>query len=196
MKKNNLISYTDEELFTLVSEVSDEHAFAQLYDRHWKRLFLIAKSKVGDRQVSEGIVQDLYTNIWKRRKKVKIQKNFQVYMNTALRYVIINHYRHIKVTQDYARMESLTTKLNAYNTERLVSFNELFSTIQTEIDTLPNRCSEIFKMSRYDNMSNKEIAEHLNISHKTVENQITKAIRVLRINLKELISILFAFWLP
>lgn len=158
-------------------------------------MYMIAYAKVGDKQVSEGIVQDLFANIWKRRKKVEIQKNFRVYMNTALRYVIINHYRHIKVTQEYVRKESLIVRMNSYNTEKLVSYNELFSSVQREIDKLPKRCSEIFRMSRFENMSNKEIAENLDISAKTVENQITKAIKVLRLNLKELISLVLAMWM-
>lgn len=196
MTKNaNLKSITDEELFSLVRDVSDELAFAQLYERHWKRLFLIAYSKIGCKETSEGVVQDLFTNIWKRRKNTNIQQSFVGYINTALRYIIINHYKHIKVRQDYSQKEGLKIRINSYNTEKLVSYNELFTSIQREVDKLPNRCSQIFKMSRFEDMTNKEIAEKLEISSKTVENQITKAIKLLRLNLKELISLLITFCL-
>ncbi len=195
LKNTYLRSLTDEELFSLVRDVSDELAFAQLYERHWKRLFLIAYGKIGCRQIGESVVQDLFTNIWNRRKKINLQKSFAAYINTALKFIIINHYKHIKVREDYAQMESSNIRSNSYNTDKLVSYNELFSFIEKEIDSLPKRCSEIFRMSRFDDMSNKEIAEKLDISSKTVENQITKAIKLLRLNLKELISLFIWLYL-
>jgi len=194
-KEIHITTFTDEALFLRVKENSDEAAFAELYDRHWKRLFQIAFGKVGNRQIGENIVQDLFTNIWKRRKKTVIQKSFASYLNSALRYIIINHYRAIKVRKDYAEGESTKVLSNGLTTDKLVSYNELFQSIQREVDNLPKRCSEIFKMSRFDHMSNREIAETLEISSKTVENQITKAIKLLRYNLKELISLALTFFL-
>lgn len=192
MNSKKIKILTDEELVVLIQK-SDHRAFQELYERYWFDLFRIALSKLRSREVCEELVQDLFANLWKRRNSIALKKKFSGYIHTALRYMIINQYNLNDVRRKYNETQQHIIPINQYSTEKLVSYNELFDSINAEIERLPKRRSEIFKLSRYEKMSNKEIAHSLQISPKTVENQITKAIKTLRVHLKEIVPILFIF---
>jgi RNA polymerase sigma-70 factor, ECF subfamily len=100
-------------------------------------------------------------------------------INTALNYIEKNK-RSVQIT----KIESVTDSYKASHTEEKISFKELEGKVSAAIDTLPPKCKIIFVMSRYDELSYKEIAEALDLSIKTVENQIGKALSILRDNLK------------
>ncbi|WP_052143608.1 RNA polymerase sigma-70 factor [Wocania ichthyoenteri] len=188
MNSDNIKTISDEELVLLMQN-GNHSAYKELYNRYWLNLFRIAYSKIGDKDICENIIQDIFTNLWVRREKIILSKKLSAYLHTALKYVIINHFNAINVRRKYSAEKSKIKNINSYNTERLVAYNELYTAIENEVNNLPNRCAEVFRLSRYENLSNKEIAKKLEISPKTVENQITKAIKVLRLHLKEVLSL-------
>jgi RNA polymerase sigma-70 factor (family 1) len=181
---------TDSEIWEAISK-SDITAFNLLFERYWSKVFGTAFSLLKDREVSIEIVHDIFLNLWLKRDKLKIG-SFSGYLTSSARYHV---YRHVK--------ESKTRKLEYVDNWDLVksasNFNdgyekirsaELESMVEGALTKLPKRCREIFYLSRKENLSNDQIAQNLGISKRTVENQITSALRYLRVYSKDLYLIL------
>ena len=182
----------DSELWLAIRN-DDEQAFAMLFDRYWVRLYKTALRYLKDRENSEEIVHDVFLNIWDRRHQLEIE-SIPSYLLTAIRYQVYNRMR--------AAKPPLTLVLNDLEMDNLLDYNqgdhriknqELLRELNHYLEKLPKRCQEIFYMSRMDNLSNQEIAGRLGISKRTVENQITKALKHLRSCLKQF-STMLCLW--
>ncbi|GET35204.1 DNA-directed RNA polymerase sigma-70 factor [Prolixibacter bellariivorans] len=185
----NYQTYSDKELFELVSEKSDPLAFEQIYYRYVERLFSYVFSRINDKVVSEEIVQEVFISFWQKRSATEL-RSLSAYLFTAARYKALSHIRFSKVRDEYALNFAMFLVKNYDNsTQDLVDVNDLKTTIKREIDKLPPQCQTAFYYSRFQNYSNKEIAEEMGISIRTVENYITRALKHLRQNLKTLIDL-------
>jgi RNA polymerase sigma-70 factor (ECF subfamily) len=162
----------------------DEFAFNVLFDRYWKVLYSTACKYSKDRETSEEIVHDVFLNLWNRRKNLEIEI-FPNFLLTAIRYQLYNRARAAKLVVVHLKDEVYENLSHEDNYgERNMEEQELKQELYTHLNGLPKRCQEIFCMSRFDNLSNQEIAEKLGISKRTVENQITHALKHLRFCLK------------
>lgn len=172
---------------------NDESAFNELFNRYWIRLYKTAYKYLKDKEMSEEVVHDVFLNIWNRRHGLEI-KLFSSYLLTAIRYQIYNRMRSAKSPLVYepAHLE-LSTASDYNDGENKIEEYELHEEMYNYLKTLPKRCQEIFFMSRIDQLSNQEIAGRLGISKRTVENQITVALKHLRVCLKHLASIVILF---
>jgi RNA polymerase sigma-70 factor (family 1) len=176
----------DNELWDAV--VSDNsRAFVVLYNRYWEKLYKTAVFYLKDEAIAEEITHDVFVALWTRRKHLKIQ-NFQLYIRITARYHV---YKHLKAASinciDYIDQLTDTNDTVVYNTaDSKMSYEDLESELAHILRSLPRRCQEIFWLSRVDNLSNEEIAVKLNISKRTVENQITFALRLLRMSYPKL----------
>ncbi|WP_343306627.1 RNA polymerase sigma-70 factor [Chitinophaga niabensis] len=159
----------------------DKAAFNLLFNRYWGRLYQTALSLLGDNEASEEIVHDVFLNIWLKRNTLDIT-DFKNYLISATRYHIYRELKAKKATQELPAEYSGSFSFN-YAEEKLSeqTFREQLSFY---LGALPKRCKEIFLLSRQENLSNQEIADRLNISKRSVENQITHALQYLRVNLK------------
>jgi RNA polymerase sigma-70 factor (family 1) len=171
---------TDNELWDAV--VSDSsRAFVVLYNRYWSKLYKTANYYLKDAAAAEEITHDVFIELWQKRKVIHVL-NFSSYIRAACRYHL---YKQLKAKQvsiiEY--IEQFTGDENfAVDNE---SVNKLdYEDLQTELSSilqqLPPRCQEIFWLSRVQNLTNEEIARKFNISKRTVENQITIALKYLR----------------
>ena len=188
MTNDEYQSYGDEELISLIA-VDDSNAFTELYNRYWIKAYRYVRKKIQSEALCEEIVQDLFTNIWSRRKSLRIQKNFGPYFFTSLRNMVLNHYQALSVQRKFAA--SLNLSELDHSTEKLIDYLELFNAIEREIEKLPDRRKHIFRLSRNEGLSILEIAQHLKLSPKTVENQIGKALKHFKVYLKDYILLLF-----
>ncbi len=180
-------SLSDAELWNLI--VKDDHkAFAAMFQRHWLRLYKTALQHVKDPEASEEIVHDLFLNIWNRRNFLVIN-DFDKYLKAATRYQVYAYIKKNKtVTIEYR--ESLSEELEGYevNTaDEKIAYEELEGQLVYHLRSLPERCREIFFLSRVQQLNNNEIAEKLGISKRTVENQITRALQCIRFNMKDIV---------
>lgn len=185
---NKLSKKTDEELVKLIQKGNKE-AFEEIYSRYWSKLYAFAYKRLKSREAVEEIVQDLFTNLWVRKDSLLIHKTFASYIFTSIRYKILNHIHSNlirKAHHNYIK-ESVSDYDNT--TVDTLAFNELNGAYNKQIDALPDRCKMVFDLSRKQSYSIKEIAEELNISTNTVENQMNKALKFIRINLQEFISV-------
>jgi len=179
MSKYN--SYSDESLAELLHR-GEMAAFEAIYKRYWRRLYIAAYQRIGVRESCEEVIQDVFTGLWNNRHDVHIQC-LQVYLHSAVRYRVIDHIHREMVRKAIsgAPMEIITAD---NRTEDDVLLEDLNGALQKEISKLPTRCQLVFKLSRENNLSIKQVALERGSSEKTVENQLTKAVKLLRMNLR------------
>ncbi len=163
-------------------------AFKKLFDMYWDTMFLQAMQIVGDESVAKDIVQDIWISIWQKRASNKIER-FEAYINRAVKNNCYKYFRDnkfSKVQLDIINELSLTVKSEVNKKHDL---DETLSTIKKRLNNLPKRCVQVFELSRFKAYSNEEIASELGISKKTVENQISRAIK----SLKQTVAVLVLF---
>lgn len=175
---------SDDALLCLLAQ-DDELAFNEIYRRYWRILFGIASGKLKSSFLAEDIIHDVFASLWKNRKSIYIQ-SLQHYLASSTRYLVFKAIRKSTLQQHSVLSASVEFKLeDSLHNKCLLEF------VTREIDTLPLRCRTIFKYSRERGMSNKEIAMEMQISSKTVENQINKALHHLRFSMKKMLQVLF-----
>lgn len=174
--------FTDIQLLNLIKD-DNESAFNELYNRYWKQLYLFAYKRVKSREVAEEIVQDFLANFWANRKKVNIQSSFEGYIYTSVKHLVLNYFA--KEARKSLVFDSIaSTNSNHDNsTQEVILLHELRTVIAREVKSLPSKCRSVFELSRMQNKSNKEIAQVLGISEKTVEGHLSKALKRLRVTI-------------
>ena len=175
---------TDNELWKAI-KLDDQKAFDMLFDRYWSCMYTSAYNYLRDTEISAEIVHDVFLNIWQKRKEFQII-SVKNYLTSSTRYHVYKCLKERKASalvyvENYK--DDLNAKQENEGEERLVRL-DLESSIQGHLLQLPKRCREIFLLSRMQQMNNDEIAAHLGISKRTVENQLTHALKFLRLHLK------------
>lgn len=186
----NYRSHTDDELFDLLSS-DDEKSFEALYNRYWEQLFVNAFKRIKDTESAREIVQDVFTELWIHRHERKIHTSPGAYLHTAVRYRTLNQIEKNYVKTRYLSEVQSLEAANRNTTEETIFLRELSGRLDKLVSSLPPQCQKVFQLSRYEYKNNREIASELNISEKTVENHITKALHVLRLHLRDLISVIW-----
>jgi RNA polymerase sigma-70 factor (ECF subfamily) len=178
----NYKAQSDEGLLKLLKQ-QELGAFEEIYLRYWKKLYSAAYKRVQSREISEEMVQDIFTSLWVNRNTQNIEL-LSAYLYSAIKYKVINY-----LEKEMSRRQYAEATLNAVvpvdnSTEEAILLNELNRALEIEIQKLPPKRQEIFKLSRQEHLSIKQVASHLGISEKTAENQLGKALKVLKVNLK------------
>ncbi|MBB6109973.1 RNA polymerase sigma-70 factor [Mucilaginibacter lappiensis] len=177
---------TDSELWDAVVADSSR-AFVVLYNRYWKKLYKTVCYYLKDESAAEEITHDVFVVLWTRRKHLKIN-SFQNYIHVTARYHVFKHLKAARINGvEYIEQFAETEDMMVYNTaDSKLSYESFETELAQILKELPRRCQEIFWLSRVQNLSNDEIADRLNISKRTVENQITQALKYLRISYPKL----------
>jgi RNA polymerase sigma-70 factor (ECF subfamily) len=173
---------SDSELFSL-SRHENAEAFEVLYTRYWPALTDTASRKLQSRQKAEDIAQEILISLYNKRSALEFTSSLSAYLKQALKFKISNEFRSMAVRSAYTKNLFFNDFCKNDFAERLEA-KELRSKIECVLQQLPEKCRQAFYLSRNENMSNKEIAEEMNISVSTVEKHIGKALRVLRENLE------------
>ena len=177
----------------------DKEAFEHLFQENYKNLVLYAKKFVMDTEIARDLVQDIFIYLWEKRQKLTINKSLSSYLFRAVRNACINHLKRESTKENYVKDFLYNLNDGSYQTSasedahELVVHKDLSGKIGTIIETLPEQCRNIFKMSRFRGMKDKEIAEIYSISPRTVETQIYRALIVLKENLKPYLAITALF---
>lgn len=159
---------------------SDENAYEVIFRLYYHPLKLFASNILSDIELAEDIVQEVFVQLWETRQSIK-DISLKSYLYKIVRNKSLNQIRHLQVRQKHE--DEILHTTNEF-VEEGPQNDELKAKILTSIGKLPEQCKKIFIMSRINNMKHKEIAEELNISVKTVKNQVGKALKVLREELK------------
>lgn len=156
---------------------SDEKAFNTLFDLLWEPMYTYATSIIMNDSLAKDIVQDLWVDYWQRRENIEIH-HIKAYLYKAIRYRCYNYLRDNKFNQ--TQLDIANSICIASEVEQNEDVIELSKQINQILSNLPQRCQEVFRLSRINDFNNKEIAKRLNISQRSVENQISLALRKLR----------------
>lgn len=159
-------------LMRLIRE-GDKPAFRHLFETYFTPLCRFMSLYVHEKQIVEELALDIFTYVWENRQTLQIQLSFKAYLFQAARNKCLNVLRQKKLTVPINNEDFEVEDPNEISLET----EELFALIQEAIMALPEKCKEVFQLSRNENLTNQEIATQLNISTKTVEAQITKALK-------------------
>lgn len=179
-------NYSDSILLTLLRN-NDEMAFTAIYNRYWEKLFFIAGTKFRNLTVAEELVQDIFLDLWNRRKTHKIEGELESYLAVAMKYKVINAQARFKNALKYVQSEIDNAPVDN-GTEEWLNFQELKAKLSKHVSSLPEKCRITYQLSRDQGFSQKEIAQFMKVSEKTVEANLARAIKSLR---KALTHILF-----
>lgn len=177
-------------------KIIDLQAIEHLYNVDYKSLCNTANRIVNDWDTAQDVVQEVFIKLWKKRKELKIESTlrgyvFKAVINASLNY-LENNKRILLFREDIT--EENISRLNAAAPSEQMEENELKARIEQALDRLPPRCKTIFILSKFEGMKYRQIAEHLNLSIKTVENQMGIALQKLREDLKVYASREFLTW--
>jgi RNA polymerase sigma-70 factor (family 1) len=183
----------DSELIALLV-AGDRSAFTEIFNRYNKLLYSHVLNKIRDEDAAEDLVQDIFVVLWEKRSLVK-NINLSGYLFTMTRNRILNMLSHSKIVSDYASAIKNYEQPSYPKTDELIREKQLSAIIEAEINALPPRMREVFVLSRYKHLSNKEIAARLGLSEHTVADQIKKSLKTLRfrIGVRILISCTLTF---
>ena len=160
-----------------------------LFKSNFKDLCYVAVQYVKDSEIAKDIVQEVFFGLWQKKENIDLSKSVRSYLTSAVRNKCLNSIRdHKKFSDTIFESEYHYFKTNYKPSDRLIE-EELKKKITSSIDELPEKCREVFLLSRYENLKYLEIADRLHISVKTVETQMSKALQHLRIRLAEYIVI-------
>jgi RNA polymerase sigma-70 factor (ECF subfamily) len=187
---------TDAELLELLNKDADQ-AIELLFRQYYGYVCKIIWQILPDMGAAEDLAQEVFFELWRRKNRLDVNISIRAYLRRAALNRTLNYLRDRKIKweddQALPQLESRTPEA-----QQLLEGTELQRVIDEAIAQLPEKCRIVFMLSRYDELSYQEIADQLSISVKTVENQISKALRQLRALLQPYLSsgllFLFAFW--
>ncbi|MBO9202965.1 MULTISPECIES: RNA polymerase sigma-70 factor [Niastella] len=176
--------HTDQVLLQQLSQ-NDQAAFTAIYERYWKSLFREAMNVLRSQKEAEDCVQELFVSIWNRRQSLSIT-SLKAYLNTAIRYQCIDRIEKDMIRGGY--LDDFITYLEAHQTsmpsiEEELYARELAANIDQVMDKMPDKMREVFRLSRQEQLTHREIATRLQISEETVKKQIYLALKILKSNL-------------
>jgi RNA polymerase sigma-70 factor (family 1) len=170
----------------------DQNAFTAIYDRYCAALYRTALRILQDHELAKDVVQEAFISLFEKANENTI-RNLQAYLYQVVKYQCFMQLRSGKISDKH--LSQINTIIASNELEEELHAKELQLVLDESIAALPEKCREVFYLSRFESLSNKKIAERLNISHKTVENQITKALKILHVSLDKLVTIGFVVML-
>jgi RNA polymerase sigma-70 factor (family 1) len=173
-------------VISALSKGSDE-AFAFIYNRYWKTLYVTAMQRVQDEDQAKDIVQDVFVRLWEQREQLEIN-NLKAYLQTAVRNRVLNLVARKKVNDNYYKYLAGFSDVQS-GPDEILRWEELLNRFTIMLARMPEKRREIFQLRFEEDMSTKHIANKLNITQKTVQNQLIKAVQYL----KEALSVMLLF---
>ncbi|WP_234735771.1 RNA polymerase sigma-70 factor [Tellurirhabdus bombi] len=167
----------------------DRLALSELYNRYWYALFRVAYQKANSREVAEELVQDLFVGLWQKRATLRVRQ-VEHYLFSAIKYSVIDFIRTQLVHEKFREYEYAFGLTSDMQTDNQLAYNDLVGSIETELIKLPSKTQEVFRLSRFDGLSIPSIAQTLNLSEKTVEYHLSKALKTLRLQLQDFVFLL------
>lgn len=175
---------TDSELLGLMRQ-GDQRGFTEIFNRYWKPMLVVAANKTGDMDDAEEIVQDIFVSLWNRRQQIELTSSLKNYLSVSVKYKVI---KALAKRDNYQKYAAHSLEVNDYlddSTQEWLEFEELRHRLNELVAELPEKCRLVYQLSRDSGYSQKQIAEELGISEKTVEAHLGKALRNLRSGLNQ-----------
>lgn len=186
-----LSSLPDDELLSLIRD-GDERAFVAIYDRYWSEMYACAYHLFPHRETCEDLIHDVFLYLWTTRHQLNI-RSIRDYLYIAIKNKALNKIRGHKPELTLADEDTQLFKAAEEADEKLMT-KELNLLFDKGLHSLPDKCRQIMTMSRKEHLSNKEIAARLNLSTKTVENQINIGLKKMRVLMDDFLILYFIYF--
>lgn len=180
-----------DDFFLLRFKQGDELAFGKIFKSNYKPIVGFCHQFITDLDKSKSLAQEVFLNLWLNREKIRNLNGIKAFLYTSARSACLNHIRHQKVMRKYEdkHLQEMENELNREVLEAFdfnaLEFSELENFIHQAISDLPEKCREVFLLSRFEGKKNKEISEELDISVKAVEANITRALKSIKTRLSD-----------
>lgn len=158
----------------------DETAFQETFELYFRVLVLFATKFSLEKEVAEDLVQDVFVKLYEQKDRLQFHSSLKAFLYQSVRNKCIDLIRSTKTRERHHVEIKAGAEIEGLNSEELMMQSELEEKIYLSISQLPDQCQLIFKMNRFEGKKNQEIADELNISKRTVETQISKALKILR----------------
>ncbi len=179
----------EQQLLTAL-QAGSESALDQLFRQYYADLCRAVYRVLPDRTIAEDLVQDVFLDVWRKRENLSIKTSARAYLRRAAVNKTLNYIRDQRLHVEDEEKMPIGAAAKTPGALQLMEASELQEHLLQAIDLLPERCRLVFVLSRFEELSNKEIATQLEVSVKTVENQMTKALKLLRSALQSYMSVL------
>jgi RNA polymerase sigma-70 factor, ECF subfamily len=170
-------------------------AFDFVFNFYYSGLCAFAHRYVLEKEVVEDIVQDFFVTFWIESPRLEIKTSLKSYLFTSIQNRCIDWNKHLKVHDKYRKNALLKTEASDVLPEEMLVESELRLAIQKGLEQCAPRAREIFEMSRIRGLSNQQIADELSLSKRTVELQISNALKILRTSLRDYLPVWMIAWL-
>jgi RNA polymerase sigma-70 factor (ECF subfamily) len=167
-----------------------EQEFEQVFKSHFKALHAYACTILKEEAQAEELVQQVFFKLWEKKDQVNITQSVQAYLYRSVYNECLNYLKHQKVKKAHQSHTLHTANESSEHGAKELVAKELRSKIDDALKQLPEQCRTIFQMSRFEELKYREIADKLNLSIKTVENQMGKALKIMRMQLVEYLPVL------
>lgn len=170
--------------------MDDAKAFTALYNKYWKFLFSITCQKLDNAAEAEELVQDIFLDLWQRRATLQLTASLSSYLSVTVNYKVLKVLAKRQLHAKYAASGWADGATASYQMETMLDFETVKGRLLHLVAALPKKCRLVFRMSREQAMTGREIAQQLRISEKTVESHMTRALQQLKTGLELLPFIL------
>jgi RNA polymerase sigma-70 factor, ECF subfamily len=194
LPRNNKLNLKDQIIIEGLKQ-RDKVVFDYLFNYYYSSLCAFSIQYIGNRNAVEDLVQDFFVYLWIEAPQLKINSSLKSYLFTAIKNRCLDYQKHHKIVEKYRTFILFSPEKGNDSTEHFFAESELRQAIQNSLRKLPPRCREIFEYSRHQGLSNQEISDKLNITKKTVELQISNALKLLRKDLAEFLPLWLLIWL-
>lgn len=176
---NNYEELSDDDLFKKL-RLGNHDAFTAIFNRYWETLLNSAFKRLNDKEMAEEVVQEVLVNFYLRRMSISLATSLKAYLNTALKYKVIDVYRANNLHQNKMDLLLTNAQFDQSNNVDTLELKELKKQIIDAAQTLPERCREVFILSRFDELTHQEIADRLGISTDTVKSHLNRALKIVK----------------
>lgn len=183
---NSYRTYTDQQLLSSLKH-SEERAFTEIYNRYWEQLYRSACRKLNDAAPAKEIVHDVLIDIWKRRETLAVD-HLPAYLEKAIRFRVINYLNRHKATSFLDAFQTIL--YSPFEADSQVNMQDFLKLLNAWIDALPEKRRQIFLKHYFENLSAREIALELNLSTKTVQNNLSITTQQLKAWLSQLMTLM------
>jgi RNA polymerase sigma-70 factor (ECF subfamily) len=184
----NLTDHRDQLLIEQLQQ-GKERAFDVIYDLYWKPLFQYAYKRLESAETAKDLVQDIFICLWNKKDALKLTSSLSAYLFSMLRFKLIDYYHAGEVRKRYASDADKINHLSFDDAGQKVNLGEINNLLNLSMQTLPDKMKEIFELSRIKGYSTRQISEQLSISEQTVKNQLSTALRRLKLSFTDYLVI-------
>jgi RNA polymerase sigma-70 factor (ECF subfamily) len=174
----------------LLQQIKEDNQLAlkSIFNSYYNSVYSSVFRIIQESNLAEDLTQEVFIRLWGKRKSIEIHGELGPYLRRMAVNEALGHIRKNKKFAITDQVEELDKLSSYYDAETELNYKELSTAVQAALNKLPSKCRVVFNLSRFEGLSYKEISEQLEISIKTVENQIGKALKVMRENLKDYLT--------